>query len=383
MRSTPHVAFDAWGHRIMGNIAGLEVGLPRSIDEVDTAWITAVLRTSGAIDATTVVVHMDTEAFAVGAGLLSLLYRATLAYDGGAGPQSVIVKFPIDLPSQRGIADALGFYPREIRFYRELAPHSPVRTPVVHAAMMADDSTDFVVVMEDLSDRTTPDQRVGATWEQALASIDAMAALHAKWHEHPDLAEYTTTFPPMLNPGYLHGLPPIFKAGWPNAQIHGADYLTPELVMFGDRYGDHLEFMLTTANSPATFVHGDWRLDNLFFDGDDVTVIDFQISGMASGVYDLAYFVSQSIAPEVRAGREQELIDRYVDQLAANGVARDRDEVAHQFKVAVAQCFIYGVSSFPSYDDLPERSQDLVKLLLGRSAKAIIDFDALSAFPEL
>jgi len=85
----------------------------------------------------------------------------------------------------------------------------------------------------------------------------------------------------------------------------------------------------------------------------------------------------------VRAGREDELIDRYVEQLAANGVVRDRDEVAHQFKVAVAQCFIYGVANFPSFDELPERSQDLVKLLLGRSAKAIIDFDALGEFPAL
>lgn len=368
----------------MGNIAGLEVGLPRSIDEVDAGWMTTVLRTSGAIDDGTTVASMDVTPFAVGAGLLSLLYRAELQYaGGGTGPASVIVKLPIDIPHQREIADSLGFYPREIRFYRELAPHSPVRTPVVHAAMIAEDSTDFAVVMEDLSHHESTDQREGASWEQTLKSIDAMAALHAKWHEHPDLADLVDTFPPMLNPGYLHGLPQIFAAGWPNAQEHGADYLTPELRMFGDRYGDHMEFMLTTANTPATFVHGDWRLDNLFFDGEHVKVIDFQISGLATGVYDLAYFVSQSIDPEVRKGREDELIDRYVAALAANGVQRDRGEVAHQFKVAVAQCFIYGVSSFPSWDALPERSRDLVMLLFGRSAQAIVDFDALSAFPTI
>lgn len=367
----------------MGNIAGNEVGLPRSIADVDAAWMTTVLRTSGAIGADTSVASMATEQFAIGAGLLSLLYRAELTYTGGEpGPSTVIVKFPIDIPAQRAIADSLGFYPREIRFYREVAPHTPVRTPVVHAAMMAEDSTDFVVVMEDLSHHETTDQREGASWEQALRAIDAMAALHARWHEHPDLADLADTFPPMLNPGYLHALPQIFAAGWPHAQVHGADQLTPDLVLFGDRYGDHLEYMLTTANTPATFVHGDWRLDNLFFGDEHVTVIDFQISGLASGVYDLAYFVSQSIDPDVRAGREDELIDRYVAALAANGVERDRDEVAHQFKVAVAQCFIYGVSSFPSYDDMPPRSQELMKMLLGRSAKAILDFDALSAFPS-
>jgi hypothetical protein len=362
----------------------LEAGLPASIDEVDTSWMTTVLRGSGAIGGDTVVSGVAIEPFAVGAGLLSLLYRAELRYEGGgAGPSTVIVKFPIDIPHQRSLADALGFYPREIRFYREVAPRSPVQTPVVHAAMMAPDSTDFVVVMEDLSHHESTDQRIGASWEQTIASIDAMAALHAHWHEHPDLPGLADTFPPMLNPGYLHGLPQIFAAGWPGAQQHGAAYLTPELVAFGDHYGDHMEYMLTTANSPSTLVHGDWRLDNLFFDGASVKVIDFQISGLASGVYDLAYFVSQSIDPAVRAGREQELIDRYVAALAANGVRRDRSEVEHQFKVAVAQCFIYGVSSFPSWDALPPRSQDLVLLLFGRAAKAIVDFDALDALPSL
>lgn len=369
--------------RRMGNVVGLEVGLPGSIDQVDAEWMTKVLRGSGAIDGDTSVSAIGTEPFAVGAGLLSLLYRADLGYVGGAGPSTVIVKFPIDIPHQRSLADALGFYPREVRFYREVAPQSPVDTPIVHAAMMAPDSTDFVVVMEDLSHHESTDQRIGASWEQAMASIDAMAALHARWHEHPDLAGLADTFPPMMNPGYLHGLPGIFAAGWPGAQVHGADFLTPALVEFGDHYGDHMEFMLTTANTPATFVHGDWRLDNLFFDGDRVKVIDFQISGLASGVYDLAYFVSQSIDPAVRAGREDELIERYVSALASCGVQRDRAEVEHQFKVAVAQCFIYGVSSFPSWDALPPRSQDLVRLLFGRAAKAIVDFDALSAFPSL
>ena len=138
--------------RAMGNIAGLEVGLPRSIADVDTAWMTNVLRTSGAIDDATGVASMVVEPFAVGAGLLSLLYHASLAYSGGEpGPSTVIVKLPTTVPTQRGIADSLAFYPREIKFYREVAPRTPLTTPTVYAAMIDDVSTDFVVVMEDLS----------------------------------------------------------------------------------------------------------------------------------------------------------------------------------------------------------------------------------------
>jgi hypothetical protein len=64
-------------------------------------------------------------------------------------------------------------------------------------------------------------------------------------------------------------------------------------------------------------------------------------------------------------------------------LVRDRDEVEHQFKVAVAQCFIHGVANFPSFEELPPRSQDLVRLLLGRSARAILDVAPLSVFPAL
>ena len=72
----------------MGNIAGLEVGLPRGIAEVDAAWLTTVLRTSAAIDSATSLATVEIEPFAVGAGLLSLLYRVSPTYDGGSGPDT-------------------------------------------------------------------------------------------------------------------------------------------------------------------------------------------------------------------------------------------------------------------------------------------------------
>ncbi|MFN8020860.1 MAG: phosphotransferase [Acidimicrobiales bacterium] len=365
----------------MGRVAGIEVGLPRSIDEVDAVWMTAVLRTSGAIGERAAVATMTAEPFAVGAGLLSLLYRARLEYTDGDGPSTVIVKFPIGDPNQRGIADSLGFYPREIRFYREIASRSKVRTPMVHAAMMADDSTDFVVVMEELVSEQPADQRDGATWSQVVASIEAMAALHAAWHESSELDALSDTFLPLSHPVYAQGLPQIFEHGWPATLQHASYLLGPELIAFGNRYGELLGSMIETLAVPRTLIHGDWRLDNLFFDGEGLKVIDFQLCGLGSGAYDLAYFVSQSVAPELRRGREDEMIDRYLAALEAHGVVRDRDEVVHQFKVAIAMCFIYGVSSFPSYDVLPERSQVMMRLFLDRAGQAIMDLDALAVLP--
>ncbi len=55
----------------MGAIAGAEVGRPTTIDEVTADWLTAVLRTSGAIGATSSVATVTNQPFAEGVGFLS------------------------------------------------------------------------------------------------------------------------------------------------------------------------------------------------------------------------------------------------------------------------------------------------------------------------
>ena len=57
---------------------------------------------------------------------------------------------------------------------------------------------------------------------------------------------------------------------------------------------------------PITLAHGDYRLDNLFFDAAGaVTAIDWQIATKGVGGYDFAYFVSQSLAIETRRGADR------------------------------------------------------------------------------
>ena len=55
------------------------------------------------------------------------------------------------------------------------------------------------------------------------------------------------------------------------------------------------------AAEPTTMIHGDFRADNLFFEADgSVAAVDFQLIGTGRGVYDLAYFVTQSLDPRRR-----------------------------------------------------------------------------------
>ncbi len=375
----------------MPAVAGIEIGLPSTIDGVTAEWLTKALTITGDIADGTTVASVDHKRFAEGVGLLSELYRTTITYDGPAdgAPASAITKFAIADPAQRGMAEALGFYARELHFYTHLASDMPIRSPRAYAAMRNPDSGDFILIMEDVSSLRTADQQIGVTWDDALRSARNQAKLHARFHQHERLPELTEVYVPIENPVYLAALPGVFAAGWEIAQKHGAEHMTPAIKAFGDRYGEVLPFLLNTFMEPLTLLHGDWRADNLFYLSDSPTdenqemaIVDFQIMGQGSGAYDLGYFAGQSIAPEVRAGRDGELIDAYLAALAAEGVERDRDEFERQYKIALAHCLIYAVASFQSYDLLPANSQSLMVSMLGRSMQAITDNDSLSLLPD-
>ena len=366
-------------------VAGREAGLIRSSAEATPAWLTKVLRTSGALDERSSVVEVRVEQFAQGSGLLSELFRLTITADGAGAdvPATLVLKLPTADPAMRGVADALGFDARELRFDRELAPTAPFATARCHAAIDTDDSTDFVLVLEDLAHLRPLDQVVGCSWDQALAVLDRLVDFHAQWWDHERLPDLRTTFLPVHNDMYVAVLPLLYEPGWAVVKEVAEDLLTPELRAFGERWTELCGPMLAEVTEPTTLIHGDWRSDNLFLDEAhaELTVIDFQIVGTGSGLSDLGYFVSQSLEPEVSRGRGREICDEYVARLGARGITVDPEEAWRQYRLALCFCLTYPVSSFQAWDGLPERGRDLVRSMLRRSIAAIADTDALEVLP--
>ena len=358
-------------------IAGAEVGRPTTIDDVTPAWLTTVLHTSGALAADGAVTSVEATPFAEGLGFLSYLYRCQLGYEGAEGPDTVIVKFATDLPNQRGIADGLAFYQRELRFYREVAAEVPFRTPVAHAAIMDETSTDFVLVMEELSDLRHLDQITGASAADAVIAARGAAGFQAPFWGR-DLSDLEQTFLPLDNPIHQAVLPQVFAGGWERCKAEAAAVMTPEVMAFGDRYTEALPEMLSRLSTGTTLLHGDWRADNLLLDGDDLAVIDFQIMGTGAGPYDLAYFMSQSLEPEVRKPNSDQIIAAYYGGLDDAGITYDRQQADIDFRLAVAFCLIYPVSIFGGWDEVPANGQALMLAGLRRSVTTIVDHDALA-----
>ena len=361
----------------------MPVELIRSARDITESWLTEILRTSGVLSESEDVIGLRCESFGDAAGLLGMLYRVHPRYSPGAqGPASLVVKLPTDDPGQRGVADTLGFYRREVTFYQRFADDLPFRVPRPYAALQDDATTDFVIVMEDIGHLAQLDQVQGASLGQTESVIRQIARFHANWSEHPDLGELSDVFVPLDAPQQVAALPTIFESGWAGCKQHGSALLTPEIEAFGDQWGEFVPYMLGQLATQPTLVHGDFRADNTMFDENNgLVLIDFQIIGIANGLYDIAYFMCQSIDRDVRRGHDRELVQLYVDTLRDGGVDTDIERAWRIYQAGVAFCLIKAVTVFRGWDSFGGRQHELITKMLSRTIEAIHDADALASLP--
>ena len=355
--------------------------LPSSIDEVTPSWLGQVLVDSGTLEAGDRITWLDHECVGAGIGLLGDLHRVCFRSDAGR-ESSVVVKLPADNELRR-TADALGVYRREIDFYREVAPTVPIRSARVHLALPAEESTDFVLVLEDLGGLTAADQLGGLVGGQAEGAIDAVAQLHAwAWEDRTRLGELGDRFPPLRNETTRALYPSYFESGWASYLSHASREPGAALRAAADRWIDQLPGFLDELAWPDTLCHGDYRADNLFFDEDgSVVMIDFQMTHQGCGISDVAYLVSQSVE-DADLGDHERLVRRYCDALEAAGVTYSWDAAWRQYRIAVVFHLVEAVVTTLSWPSLGTRGRQLVLRLVERAERAIEVTGAVSLMPS-
>ena len=325
------------------------------------------------------------EQIGIGVGLMGRLYRAHLS--GSGVPESVVLKFPTsDLHARSAVCEALELYLREVRFYQEIGLANPLRPARAYFTAVDELTHDFILVLEDLQRLRVADQTVGCTPDDAETVVDAVANHHAHWWQSDRLAELpwlkTYSAPP-----FPQTLAENFATGWPRfLDVAGGD-LSPELRAFGERFPSLVPWYLDQiARPPVTFFHGDLRLDQLFFavDADDppVTALDWQISSLGRGAYDLAYFISQSLSTETRRSCEADLIERYAQRLAERGIDYPATELHRDYRLTTAWCFVYPVLGAGKFDIANDRQVELLRTMAIGAATAIEDHDALALRPD-
>lgn len=326
------------------------------------------------------------EQIGVGVGLQGRVYRAHLK--GPTAPSSVVLKFPtLDQHARSAVCEALDFYLREVRFYQEIGLANPLPPARPYFAAFDEDTHDFVLVLEDLGRLRNADQTVGCTPADAATVVDAIARHHAYWWENDRLAAFPWLRAYTTAPGFAETVAGNFATGWPRfLEVAGAD-LSPELRAFGERFPSMVPWYLEQiARPPITFCHGDLRLDQLFFavtaDDPPVTALDWQITSLSRGAYDLSYFLSQSLSTETRRNCEDVLIERYGQRLAEHGIDYPAEELRRDYRLTTAWCFVYPVIGAGQFDIANDRQVELLRMMANGAATAIEDHDALALRPD-
>ncbi len=175
-----------------------------------------------------------------------------------------------------------------------------IAQPIVAVAHDEACPTRSALLMHDVGRWLVPvsDDPIGA--DQNESFLDHMAALHATFWETtadvdvvPATTRYLELSPAMAAReaalGSDHLVPRLVAEGWPlleSVAPRAARVVVP-LVH------DPAPLVAALAQTPATFVHGNWKLDNLGTDDRGRTVLlDWETPGRAAAATDLAWYLA-------------------------------------------------------------------------------------------
>ncbi len=379
--------------------------IPQDVDELTPAWLTEALRAGGFLGGARVVAT-ESEILGEGEGFVGQIVRLRLSFDGPApeAPRSVIAKMPIRLEQNRNLGEAVGAYEREIRFYTELADRVPIAKPACFYAAMdpnpqagreqqildflerlprwlvrflvplgfwlaSKSRRRYLLLLEDLApSRRLGDQVGGCTREEAASALRHVAAVHLAWWEHPDLATFGWAPPVNILSRYAEVL---YRKSWKRLDGLGAD-LSSTFWEFADwlREGG-TPVMQRLGEPPFTLLHGDYRLDNMFFEGEGadtrLTVFDWQMVSRGPAALDVAYFISGNLTEDVAEECADDLLREYHQLLCDGGVSGyDFDTFVRDYRTALLYIAYRILAGADMMDFSSERGTALIRSWLLR-----------------
>jgi hypothetical protein len=183
-------------------------------------------------------------------------------------------------PAEPGsVADVLGMFTAEVRFYREIAPVVGVRVPACYRAEESAEGT--LLVLEDLS-----------AWDEGADPVDharVLRGMHDRWRGEAALRW------PWLRPVGAGGdeIDDLWRRTWPRIADHPG--LTPRVRAFGARV-DGLE--VGAPSGPTTLCHGDPSARNARTSPEgEIALLDWEDVTAGHPADDLVWMLVSSVDP--------------------------------------------------------------------------------------
>jgi len=383
--------------------------IPRTLEALTPAWLDRSLRAGGVVSGPAIT-GFEIEKLGEGEGFMGETARLHLARAAGAGPEAgprtVIVKIPTAVRRLRGAGESLGIYEREILFYQDLARDFPVRVPRCYFAAMdprpfggpENDLANvallekvphwllslliwlgplialfsrrrYVLILEDLAPARLGDQVSFTPRADIEGAVDSLALMHARFWNDAAAAGRAWINPSDVGAslsGFLvkrqrKRFLSMFRESLPADIEARLDWLQHNMT----------PVQTEMADPPCTLLHGDYRLDNLFFDDGDPTaraiVSDWQVPNWGRGVMDLAYFLSGTLEANSPAGSDRVFVERYHAALVAHGVTGYPLEMClADYERALLVALLRVVTTFAEIEHQNPRARELFRLWVER-----------------
>lgn len=348
------------------------------VAELTAEWLTAALA-----DRVGVPVR-EVRSQRVGNGQIGTNHRLHLTWadpEGAAAvgaPSTLVAKMAGGDPSSRTLV-AEG-YRNEVGFYTEIAHTLAVRTPRCWYAAISDDSTCFVLLLDDLAPAEPGDQIRGCSVAEAEHAVVNLAGLHGpRWCDADlldiDWLRRQDAAGAAFHAEVLAGATPVFLERF-------GERLGPGDAQLLEEVPNQLADWLLSRPERFAVIHGDYRPDNLMFPthGAGVAAVDWQTLGLGLPGRDVGYLLATSLHPDLRREAEKELVRAYHDALVEHGVTgHPYEECFEDYRLGVVQGpLITVLGAVYATAEPSERSDAMFTAMATRSCAALRDLDPFS-----
>lgn len=320
---------------------------PTSAADITPAYLTSLM--AQAVPGVTVTRVDMVEAKTYGEQFVSTAGRVIV--NVRYGPDS-----PADLPTRlvvkvaRGVDTILApFYENEVNFYNRVRPELDLETPRCFGAGFDAASSDFAIVLEDLTLRgaTFPSVLSPVTLDNVRSILSQQAKLHARFWASPrllpggDLAWAGSHVEGKVADLMMVGAQPLIQheidtVSFKREMVQRLRTTGPDL-----RNGT-LALHRHQQSLPQTLVEGDMHIGNSYIlpDGSG-GLLDWQLTCRGHHMHDVSYLVTTALSVEDRRAHEKDLVRFYLDRLAVEGVT-DGPSFEDSF-TEFGRCLMWGV----------------------------------------
>lgn len=352
--------------------------LPSFPEGISPIWLTHLLHSEGLLPEASSVTNVEREQVGDGTGMMSEVSRIRVTYEGDAQlPDSFVIKYPSQNETNREVATSYKLYEREVRYFAELDPLTTAYSPKPFATKLEGDN--FLILMEDMEGYRVGDQTAGADLSDTERAIDELAKLHGSFWNDVESLDWV---PGIADSYHADNMATLVEVGWPNMCEIFKDFIDPEVAAIGERFSAQIRQLQDGMHAdPVTLLHGDFRMENMFFGDQDgqrpIAIIDWQGPLIGRGMVDVALMLGQSTRTEIRREHEQALISRYVKGLETLGVSYDETSAWQDYEQAMLYNWVYTGVVAGTLDVHNEKAFAWMSQMIARHSQASLDLGVL------